>query len=97
MQFRLFLVLFLFTNMIIVFTFGLKPVILVKIGAVLDGLLLTPLQALWVGIGLFVVLPKLYNPECYRIIRPHWIFAVGLAIAFLVFGYFCVFQIPFIL
>jgi Mn2+/Fe2+ NRAMP family transporter len=94
-QFRLFLLLFLFTNMVIVFTFGLKPVFLVKIGAVLDGLLLTPLQALWVGIGLYVVMPKLYNAESYQIIRPHWIFAVGLALAFLVFGYFCVFQIPF--
>jgi hypothetical protein len=95
-QFRLFLLIFLFSNMVIVFTLGLKPVLLVKIGAILDGLLLTPLQALWVGIGLYVVLPKLYNPDCYRIIRPHWIFAVGLALAFLVFGYFCLFQIPYV-
>lgn len=32
-----------------------------------------------------------------RDIKPRWIFAVGLLAAFLVFGYFCVFQIPFIL
>ncbi len=96
-QFRIFLVFFFVTNMIIVFTLGLKPVFLVKIGAVMDGLLLTPLQALWVGLGLYVVMPKLFSREAYQILKPHWIFAVGLILAILVFGYFCVFQIPFIL
>ena len=93
-QYRMFLVLFFFTNMIIINNLKEKPVFLVKLGAVLDGLLLTPLQALWVAIGLYVVLPKLYNKDAWEIIRPHWIFAVGLALAFLVFGYFCIFQIP---
>lgn len=96
-QFRLFLVIFLFTNMIIVFTLGVRPVALVKLGAVLDGLLLTPLQALWVGIGLYVVIPRLFNDEAAAVLRPHWVFAVGLALAFLVFGYFCIFQIPYVL
>ncbi|HMB90166.1 MAG TPA: hypothetical protein VKP65_04920, partial [Rhodothermales bacterium] len=63
----------------------------------LDGLLLTPLQAIWVGIGLYVVLPRLVSKETWAIVRPHWIFAVGLVLAFLVFGYFCVFQIPSVL
>ncbi len=93
-QFRFFLLLFLFTNMVIVFTLGLQPVVLVQLGAVLDGLLLTPLQAIWVGIGLYFVLPRLYNEETRDIVRPHWIFGVGLFIAFLVFGYFCIFQLP---
>ncbi len=96
MQFRMFLIFFLLTNMIIVFTLGLKPVVLVKLSAVLDGLLLAPLQAIWVAIGLYVVMPKLLSKEAGEILRPHWIFAVGLVIAFLVFGYFCVFQMPFI-
>ncbi len=95
-QFRLFLLVFLVTNMVIVYTFGLEPVLLVKLGAVLDGLLLTPLQALWVLAGLYLVLPKLLRPEAYEILRPHWIFAVGLVLAFLVFGYFCVFQMPYV-
>ena len=85
------------TNMIIVYSLGLQPVFLVKVGAVLDGLLLTPLQAVWVGIGLFFVLPGFYSRDVYDIIKPHWIFAVGLAAAFLVFGYFCVFQIAYVL
>ena len=80
--------------MIIVFTLGLKPVILVQFSAVLDGLLLTPLQALWVGIGLYFVMPKMFNEEAAKILKPHWSMAVGLFIAFLVFGYFCIFQIP---
>ena len=96
-QFRIFLVFFLFTNMVIIYSLGYKPVVLVKLGAVLDGLLLTPLQALLVLVGLFYVMPKLYQPELGKKLRPHWIIAVGLIIAMLVFGYFCVFQIPFIL
>ncbi len=96
-QFRIFLVFFLITNMVIVFTLGLQPVVLVKLGAVLDGLLLTPLQALAIGFGLFFVMPGMYNEDVRDLIRPHWIFGVGLFIAFLVFGYFCIFQIPYIL
>jgi Mn2+/Fe2+ NRAMP family transporter len=96
-QYRIFLLFFFCTNMIIVFTFGLKPVFLVKLGAVLDGLLLTPLQALGIAIGLYVVMPKLLSEETRKILRPHWILGLGLVIAFLVFGYFCLFQIPFIL
>jgi Mn2+/Fe2+ NRAMP family transporter len=96
-QFRLFLVLFFVTNMTIVYSFGLKPVVLVKLGAVLDGLLLTPLQALWVGIGLYVVMPRVLSAEAWKVLRPHWIFGVGLLVAFLVFGYFCVFQLPYLL
>lgn len=93
-QFRLFLLFFLCANMIIVFCFKEKPVVLVKTGAILDGLLLTPLQALWVAIGLFVVMPKMLSKEAAKILKPNWLFAVGLIIAFLVFGYFCIFQIP---
>ncbi len=96
-QFRLFLLLFLFTNMVIVYTLGVRPVFLVQLGAILDGLLLTPLQALWVGLGLYLVLPKLLSKDAYDVLRPHWSFAVGLALAFLVFGYFCIVQIPFVL
>jgi len=96
-QFRGFLVFFLCTNMIIVYSFGLKPVVIVQLSAILDGLLLTPLQALWVAIALYVVMPKLFRDEAREILKPHWIFAVVLIIAFIVFGYFCVFQIPAIL
>jgi len=96
-QFRMFLIFFLCTNMIIIFSLGLKPIFLVKLSAILDGLILAPLQAIWVAIGLYIVMPKMLSKEASEILRPHWIFAVGLIIAFLVFGYFCVFQIPFIL
>jgi len=93
-QFRLFLLFFVCTNMIIIFCFNEKPVILVQTAAILDGLLLTPLQAIWVAIGLFVVMPKLLSREAFKILRPNRIFAVILIIAFLVFGYFCIFQMP---
>lgn len=96
-QFRIFLLLFFATNMVIVYTLGFRPVALVKLGAILDGLLLTPLQAVWVLLGLYVVLPKMLSEEAYEELRPHWIFAVGLIAAFLVFGYFCVFQLPYVL
>jgi hypothetical protein len=93
-QFRGFLLFFFCTNMVIVYSFGLKPVVIVQLSAILDGLLLTPLQAIWVAIGLYVVMPKMFNDEAGKILRPHWIFAAGLVLAFLVFGYFCIFQIP---
>ena len=96
-QFRFFLLFFMCTNMIIVFVFKKQPVVLVQFSAILDGLLLTPLQALWVAIGLFVVMPKLLSREAFEVLRPNRIFAVGLIIAFLVFSYFCVIQIPSIL
>jgi len=96
-QFRFFLLFFLVTNMIISNELGLRPVALVQMSAVLDGLLLTPFQAIWVLVGLYVVMPKLLSPEAARVLKPHWIFAVGLALAFVVFGYFCVVQIPFAL
>ena len=93
-QFRIFITIFFITNIIIVYTFGIEPVFIIKIGAILDGLLLTPLQAILVLIGLFWVLPKLLSREAYDILKPHWIFIVGLILAGIVFGYFCIFQMP---
>lgn len=93
-QFRLFLLFFLCANIVIIFCFKDKPVVLVQFAALLDGLLLTPLQAILVAVGLFVVMPKLLSAEAARVLKPNWIFAVGLVIAFLVFGYFCVVQLP---
>ena len=95
-QFRLFLGYFFLTNMIIVYSFGLKPVVIVKLSAILDGLLLTPFQALWVLIGLYVVMPKMLSKDARKILKPNRIFAIGLVISLLVFGYFCLFQMPFV-
>jgi hypothetical protein len=80
--------------MVIVYWLGLKPVILVQLGALLDGLLLTPLQALAVGLGLYYVMPKFFSDEVRPIIRAHKVFAFGLGLALIVFGYFCIVQIP---
>jgi len=94
-QYRIFLLFFFLSNIVIVFTLGFRPVYLVKMGAVLDGLLLTPLQAIWVALGLFVVMPKLFSQEVADTLKAHWFIGVLLMISFLVFGYFCVFQIPY--
>ena len=93
-QFRLFLLFFLVTNMILVFCFSEKPVFLIQFAAILDGLILTPLQAVCVAFALFVTMPRMLSAEAAKALKPHWIFAVMLAVAFLVFGYFCAFQIP---
>ena len=47
---------------------------------------------LWVALGLYYVMPRMFTREVYRIIRPHWIFALFLSVAVLVFGYFFLFQ-----
>ena len=93
-QFRLFLALFLVTNLTICALFGTSPVYLVKMGAIFDGLLLVPLQALAVAWGLFVAQKRLLSAEAWALLRPHWYHAAGLVVAFAVFGYFCVFQVP---
>jgi hypothetical protein len=93
-QFRMFLVFFLCTNMILVLCFNKRPVFLVQTAAILDGLLLTPLQAVWVAMGLFFVMPKLLSKEAFAILRPSRMFGVILVIAFLVFSYFCIWKIP---
>lgn len=93
-QFQIVLIVYAISNMIIVYSFGLQPVFLVKLGAVLDGLLLTPIQAVSVGVVLFLVMPRFYSAEVARILRPNFLYAIGLLLAFLLFGYFCVFQLP---
>ena len=96
-QFRAFLVFFFITNMTIIYALGYKPVALVKLSAVLDGLLLTPLQAIWVFAGLYFVQPRLFSHEVAKILKPNPVIGAGLIISFLVFTYFCIYQIPKIL
>ena len=93
-QFRAFLVFFFITNMTIIYALGFQPVILVKLSAILDGLLLTPLQAVWVFTGLYFVQPKLFSKEVTRLLKPNPLIGAGLIISFLVFSYFCIYQIP---
>ena len=95
-QFRVFLIFFFFSNMIIIYSLGYKPIFLIQLGAVLDGLVLTPLQAAWIFIGLYFVMPKLFTKEVSKKLKPHWIFGLLLVVAFLVFAYFCIFQLPYI-
>jgi len=93
-QFRMFLLFFLCANFVITFVFKTKPVALIQGAALMDGLLLTPLQAILVAVGLFVVMPKMLSAEARRVLRPNPVIAVGLVVAFLVFAYFCVVQMP---
>jgi len=93
-QFRFFLILFFCTNMIIVYAMGKKPVSVIQLAAVLDGVLLTALQAIWVAIGLYFVMPRILSKDAYAVLKPSWIFAPILVVAAVVFGYLCVIQIP---
>jgi len=92
-QFRLFLVFFFVTNMVIVYSLGFKPVFIIQISAVFEGLLLTPLQALLVLMGLVWVLPRLLSREAWEMLRPPAYLIAGLVIAAVVFSYFCVFRL----
>ena len=89
-QFRFFLLFFFGTNMVIVYVMQKNPIGIVQTAAVLDGILLTALQALWVGLGLYVVLPRLLSKEAWDVLRPSPVFAVGLAAGALVFGWLTV-------
>jgi hypothetical protein len=89
-QFRFFLVLFFCSNMVIVYVMQKNPIGIVRTAAVADGILLTALQALWVGLGLYVVLPRLLSKEAWAVLRPSPVFALGLAAGAAVFGWLTV-------
>jgi Mn2+/Fe2+ NRAMP family transporter len=93
-QFRGLLVFFFCTNMIIVLGLGMEPVRLIKFSALLDGILLTAFQALCVGVALFFVMPRMLSKDAAGVLKPSPVFAVGLILAFVVFAYFCIFQMP---
>ncbi|MHC4629044.1 MAG: hypothetical protein ACYTDV_18855, partial [Planctomycetota bacterium] len=93
-QFRMFLVFLFVSSTIVVFVLGLKPIFLLKLSSILEGLLLTALQAILVAIGLFVVMPKMLSKDACEVLRPHWVFAAGLLVTSAFFGYVCVVHIP---
>lgn len=90
---RAWLVFYLIMSMTIVYQLGYRPVGLVKLAAVAEGLLLTPLQAIAVLLGLYWILPKLYQPEVGRLLRPSPVIGIGLLASAAFFSYFCVIQL----
>lgn len=93
-QFRAILLFLSLLSMIIIYTLGYKPVVLVKFAAVFEGLLLTPFQAIVIFCGLYVIMPKFFKKEVQKLVRPHWTIGAGLILAFLFFSYFCIVQLP---
>lgn len=92
-QFRIFLTFFMVTSMIIIYSMGFKPVTIIKISAVVDGLLLTPLQAVMVLAGLVWVVPSLLSSEAKPFLRAPRLLIIGLICAAAVFSYFCIFML----
>lgn len=91
-QFRAILIGLAVSNFAIVSTLGGQPVGLVQMSAILDGMLLTPLQALAVGLTLYFVMPRFFSLEVRDILRANRAFVLGLTLAFVLFGFFCLFQ-----
>ena len=91
-QFRSFLTFFVITNLVGVIFFD--PIKLVQLGGQLDGILLTPIQALVLLIALLFILPRLLPREVWRQLRPGAVLIVMLAVSFLVFGTLCVLILP---
>ncbi len=94
LQFRSILILLSAASMVIIYTLGYKPVVLVKFAAVFEGLILTPFQAIAIFAGLYIIMPKFFEAEVRRLLRPHWSIGAGLIVAFLFFTYFIVVQLP---
>ncbi len=82
---RAWLVFYLLASMTVVYTLGFNPVALVQFAAILEGLVLTPLQALAMIVGLYWILPKLYQPEVGAQLRPGPFIGLGLVVCFLFF------------
>ncbi|HRI86877.1 MAG TPA: Nramp family divalent metal transporter [Candidatus Hydrogenedentes bacterium] len=93
LRFRVILLSIAATNMGIIYSIGKQPEFLVQMSAILDGLLLTPLQAIAVGMTLYFVFPKMLNDEVRPMLRAHKVFIFGLALAFVVYTTFCVFKL----
>ncbi|MEX0985893.1 MAG: Nramp family divalent metal transporter [Bacteroidales bacterium] len=93
-QFRAILIFLSLASMVIIYTLGYKPVVLVKFAAIFEGLLLTPFQAIVVFYGLYFIMPRFFKPEVRKLVTPHWSIGVGLLVSFFFFLYFCVVQLP---
>jgi hypothetical protein len=65
-----------------------------KFSSILEGILLIALQAAAVAFGLFIVMPRMLSQEACRVLKPGWIFAVGLLGTLAFYGYLCVTQVP---
>jgi len=89
---RMFLGVFVVTNLLGVLLFD--PVRFVQLGAQLDGILLTPIQAAMLLVGFRVVLPKVVSREAAAEVRLGPVLSGGLLIATLVFGVLCVRVLP---
>jgi hypothetical protein len=87
-QYRVWIAIFAFTNMILVYTFHWRPVFLVQSAATLEGAFLIPVQGILVLLGLYYVLPKLLSPEVRKILRPGILVPLGITLAVLVYVYF---------
>jgi len=93
-QFRMFLILFFCTSILIVCVLGRQPISLLKVSSILEGIVLIALQASAVGIGLFFIMPKMLSKEAYGVLKPGWIFAAGLLGTLVFYGYLCITQVP---
>jgi Mn2+/Fe2+ NRAMP family transporter len=92
--YRIFVLFFFFSNMVLINTFGFKPVVLLKLGAILDGVILSPLQAILIAIALYLVMPGMLSEKARKILRPNPTILIGLIISALVFSYFAVVKLP---
>jgi hypothetical protein len=61
---------------------------LVQNAAILEGAVLIPIQGIFVLLGLYYVLPKLFSPEVRKIFRPGILVTLGISLAVLVYAYF---------
>jgi Mn2+/Fe2+ NRAMP family transporter len=93
-QFRSILVCFAVVNVIVVSAFQDTPVLIVKLGAIFDGLLLTPLQAVAAAYILYITMPRMFSEKVAKMLKPNPLILCGLTLAFFLFGYVCITQMP---
>ncbi len=91
-QFRGLLAFFIVTNALAAIVYD--PVKLVQLGGQLDGILLTPIQALALLVAFTCVLPRLMPRESFRVLRLGPLAILLLATATVVFGILCVLILP---
>jgi Mn2+/Fe2+ NRAMP family transporter len=91
---RIFILIMLFSNMLIIYSLGAEPYQLAKIASVWDGLIFIPLQAVVVWYALFRIVPKFLTEESRQYLKQGKWLAIGLFISAVLFTVFAIILAP---
>jgi Mn2+/Fe2+ NRAMP family transporter len=88
--YKLFILIMLVLNMVIIYSLGVQPYLLAKAASIWDGLLFIPLQSAILCYALFRILPRMLSDEAKPILKPRRSLAAALIVSTMVFSIFAI-------